>query len=105
MRPRGRAGSFDVQSIEQEFEDVAAVVEAIAAGAASVALCGHSYGAGCAMGAAALADKGSHVILYEPGLGIVGSPSRADPLSALCIPPREEGHCGKQSLRQHRERT
>jgi pimeloyl-ACP methyl ester carboxylesterase len=73
---RGFGGSGDRKeyAIEREFEDVAAVVEVIAANAGAVALCGHSYGAGCAMGAAALADSVSRLILYEPGLGIAYPP-------------------------------
>ena len=71
---RGFGGSGDrdgsENTIEQEFRDVAVVVDAIAARAGLVALWGHSYGAGCAMGAAALTGNLSHLILYEPGLGI-----------------------------------
>jgi pimeloyl-ACP methyl ester carboxylesterase len=50
---------------------VAAVVEAVAARAGGpVALWGHSYGAGCAMGGAALTGAVGWLVLYEPGLGI-----------------------------------
>jgi pimeloyl-ACP methyl ester carboxylesterase len=50
---------------------VAAVVEAVAARTGGpVALWGHSYGAGCAMGGAALTGAVHHLVLYEPGLGI-----------------------------------
>lgn len=70
----GASGDGDRYSIEQEFEDVAAVIDAVAARSGSVALWGHSYGAGCAMGAAALTDNVSHLILYEPGLGIAYPP-------------------------------
>jgi pimeloyl-ACP methyl ester carboxylesterase len=50
---------------------VAAVVEAVAARTGGpVALWGHSYGAGCAMGGTALTDAVGRLILYEPGLGI-----------------------------------
>ena len=66
----GGSGDRDGYTIEQEFRDVAEVVDAIAARAGPVALWGHSYGAGCAMGAAALTGNLSHLILYEPGLGI-----------------------------------
>ena len=73
---RGFGGSGDRKeyAIEREFEDVAAVVEVIAANAGAVALCGHSYGAGCAMGAAALADSVSRLILYRTRTR--GSPTR-----------------------------
>jgi pimeloyl-ACP methyl ester carboxylesterase len=66
----GGSGDRDGYSIEQEFRDVAAVVDVVAARTGPVALWGHSYGAGCAMGAAALTRNVSHLILYEPGLGI-----------------------------------
>jgi pimeloyl-ACP methyl ester carboxylesterase len=67
----GASGDGAGYTIEREFEDVAAVVEAVAARAGGpVALCGHSYGAGCAMGGAALTDAFRHLVLYEPGLGI-----------------------------------
>jgi pimeloyl-ACP methyl ester carboxylesterase len=73
---RGFGGSGDGTgySIAQEFADIAAVVDAVAAGARGVALCGHSYGAGCAMGGATLTDRVSRLILYEPGLGIAYPP-------------------------------
>lgn len=70
----GASRDGDGYTIEREFEDVASVVDAIAARAGSVALWGHSYGAGCAMGAAALTDSVSRVVLYEPGLGIAYPP-------------------------------
>jgi pimeloyl-ACP methyl ester carboxylesterase len=66
----GASGDRDGYTIEQEFRDVAAVVDAIAGRAGPVVVWGHSYGAGCAMGAAALTGNVSHLVLYEPGLGI-----------------------------------
>jgi pimeloyl-ACP methyl ester carboxylesterase len=74
----GASGDRDRYSIEQEFKDVAAVVDAVAARAGAVALFGHSYGAGCAMGAATLTDNVSRVVLYEPGLGIAYPPGWLD---------------------------
>ena len=65
----GGSGDRDGYTIEQEFTDVAVVVDAIAARAGPVALWGHSYGAGCAMGGAARTKNVSHLILYEPSLG------------------------------------
>jgi pimeloyl-ACP methyl ester carboxylesterase len=70
----GASGDGDGYAIEREFEDAAAVVDAIAARTGPVALWGHSYGAGCAMGAATLTGNVSHLILYEPGLGIAYPP-------------------------------
>jgi pimeloyl-ACP methyl ester carboxylesterase len=78
MDRRGRGASSDgasEYSIEREFEDVAAVVDAVAVRAGqSVALWGHSYGANCAMGGAALGDNIDHLVLYEPGLGTAYPP-------------------------------
>jgi pimeloyl-ACP methyl ester carboxylesterase len=73
MDRRGFGASGDAvgYAIEREFEDVAAVVEAVAARTGGpVGLWGHSYGAGCAMGGAALTNNVHHLVLYEPGLGI-----------------------------------
>jgi pimeloyl-ACP methyl ester carboxylesterase len=67
----GASGDAAGYSIEWEFEDVAAVVEAVASRTGGpVALWGHSYGAGCAMGGAAITSSVHHLVLYEPGLGI-----------------------------------
>ncbi len=65
MDRRGRGGSGDTASyaIEREFEDVAAVVEAIGE---PVSLLGHSYGAICSLEASTLTDKIRRLILYEP---------------------------------------
>jgi pimeloyl-ACP methyl ester carboxylesterase len=69
-RGRGASGDAPDYSIEREFDDVAAVVDAVAARTdGSVALWGHSYGANCAMGGAALTHNVHHLVLYEPGLG------------------------------------
>lgn len=54
----GASGEASPYAIERDFEDVAAVVDAVAARTGGpVALWGHSYGANCAMGGAALTDK------------------------------------------------
>ncbi|HWM22501.1 MAG TPA: alpha/beta hydrolase [Ilumatobacteraceae bacterium] len=70
---RGFGASSDAPgyAIEREFEDVAAVVDAVAARTPGpVGLWGHSFGASCAIGGAALSDNVAHLILYEPSLGI-----------------------------------
>lgn len=67
---RGRGGSGDSKSgytIEQEFADIAAVVESLAQPAD---LLGHSYGATVALGAALLTQNLRRLILYEPAPGI-----------------------------------
>ena len=67
----GASGDGADYSIEREFEDVAAVVDAVAARTGGpVALWGHSFGASVAMGAAALTRNISHLLLYEPSLGL-----------------------------------
>jgi pimeloyl-ACP methyl ester carboxylesterase len=67
----GASGDTPGYSIERDFEDVAAVVDAVTARTGEpVALWGHSYGANCAMGGAALTTNVHHLVLYEPSLGI-----------------------------------
>jgi pimeloyl-ACP methyl ester carboxylesterase len=67
----GASGDTPGYTIERDFEDVAAVVDAVAARTGGpVALFGHSYGANCAMGAATLTRNVHHLVLYEPSLGI-----------------------------------
>lgn len=77
MDRRGRGGSGDAQgyAIEREYEDVAAVVDALAGlapgrgpnapatGAVDVA--GHSYGGRCALGASLLTPAIRRVVVYE----------------------------------------
>lgn len=67
----GASGDAPTYSLESEFADVAAVVDEVAARTGEpVVLWGHSFGANCAMGAAALTGNVSHVVLYEPSLGL-----------------------------------
>ena len=67
----GASGDTAAYALQREFEDVAAVVDAVAARTGGpVALWGHSYGAGCAMGGAALTTHLHQLVLYEPGLGL-----------------------------------
>lgn len=75
----GASGDAAGYSIEREFEDVAAVVDAVAARTGGpVALWGHSYGANCAMGGAALTTNVHHLVLYEPSLGLAYPPGSID---------------------------
>ena len=65
---RGRGASADTlpYSIEREFEDVAAVAEALAATSGRpVEVIGHSYGGRCALGAAVRTDTIRRVVSYE----------------------------------------
>jgi pimeloyl-ACP methyl ester carboxylesterase len=71
MDRRGRRGSgagTPPYSIEREYEDVCAVLDAAGPGAI---LAGHSFGAICAMGAALLHPV-PKLILYEPPLPVGG---------------------------------
>jgi pimeloyl-ACP methyl ester carboxylesterase len=65
MDRRGRGGSGDEApyAVEREFEDVAALVDAIGE---PVALLGHSFGAVCALEGALLTPNVRRLILYEP---------------------------------------
>jgi pimeloyl-ACP methyl ester carboxylesterase len=75
----GASGDAAAYSIEREFEDVASVVDAVAARAdGPVALWGHSYGASCAMGGAALTTSVHRLVLYEPSLGLAYPPGSID---------------------------
>lgn len=68
MDRRGRGGSGDAPdyALDREHEDVAAVVDAVAAATGSpVDLLGHSYGGVCAFGAALLTDNIRTLTLYE----------------------------------------
>ena len=87
---RGRGASTDTlpYAIEREFEDVAAVAEAISPeGSAPLAVVGHSYGGRCALGSALLTPSIAKVISYEgaptpPGVSY-GDSTLADELAAL----------------------
>jgi pimeloyl-ACP methyl ester carboxylesterase len=86
-RGRGASGDAPGYSIEREFEDVAAVVDAVAARTGQpAALWGHSYGADCAMGGALRTDQVSHLVLYEPGLGSPFAPGQVESVeTALAV--------------------
>ena len=75
----GASGDAPGYDIEREFDDVAAVVDAVAARTGGpVALWGHSYGANCAMGGAARSANVGRLILYEPSLGLTYPPGTLD---------------------------
>lgn len=94
MDRRGSGASHDggQYAVEREFEDVAAVVDAVAARAgAPVALLGHSFGASCALGGAALTSSVSHLILYEPSLGLAYPPGWVERCEAMIAEGNPEG--------------
>lgn len=64
-RGRGESGDAARYAIEREFEDVAAVVDAIGEPAH---LLGHSYGAVCSLEAALRTPSVRRLVLYEPPL-------------------------------------
>jgi pimeloyl-ACP methyl ester carboxylesterase len=63
-RGRGESGPPGEHALKRQFEDVVAVINAVGE---PVDLLGHSYGARCSLGAAAMAsEKVKHLVLYEP---------------------------------------
>ncbi len=93
---RGREASGDAPAyaIEREFEDVAAVADAMAAEAGTgVDVLGHSYGGRIAMGAALLTASIRRVVSYEgavpPGVG-AGRPALIARLERLQADGRRE---------------
>lgn len=65
-RGRGVSGDGPVYHLGREFEDVAAVVDAVTAAAGSaVNLLGHSFGGLCAFGGATLTTNVHRLVLYE----------------------------------------
>lgn len=65
-RGRGASGDAARYALAREYEDVAAVVAAVAATSGSeVDVLGHSHGGECAMGAAALTGSIRRLVLYE----------------------------------------
>jgi pimeloyl-ACP methyl ester carboxylesterase len=87
-RGRGASGDTPPYAIDREFEEVAAVAEAVAADTKEpLAVIGHSYGGRCALGAALLSASISKVVSYEgaptpPGVSY-GDSALADELAAL----------------------
>ena len=95
MDRRGFGGSTEEPapySLERDFDDVAAVVDAVAAlTCLPVGLWGHSYGANCAMGGAARTGNVHHLVLYEPSLGLRYPPGSIEAIeAALAAGDREE---------------
>jgi pimeloyl-ACP methyl ester carboxylesterase len=65
-RGRGASGDAPDYQVTREFEDVAAVVDAVAEATGSpVDVLGHSFGGLCAFGAAALTASIRRLVLYE----------------------------------------
>lgn len=66
-RGRGESGDSAEYELKREFEDVAAVVDAIDE---PVTLLGHSYGALCSLEAALRTDNLRELVLYEPPIPV-----------------------------------
>jgi len=68
-RGRGASGDGPNYAVEREFEDIAAVVDEVAAtSGTTVDVYGHSGGASFALGAATLTSNVGRLVLYEPAL-------------------------------------
>jgi pimeloyl-ACP methyl ester carboxylesterase len=95
MDRRGRASSGDVQPYDlvREFEDVAAVAASLAGGD-PVDVFGHSYGAVCALGAAARGAPVRRLALYEPP----GPPTVPAEWRARVLPMIEAGQPGRAMM-------
>lgn len=79
----GATPDVDDYAIEHDFADVAAVADAVAARTGGpVLLWGHSYGANCAMGGAARSANVSHLVVYEPSLGLPYPPGSIERIDA-----------------------
>jgi pimeloyl-ACP methyl ester carboxylesterase len=66
-RGRGSSGDGLEYSIEDEYQDVAAVAESLAKEAGRpICVFAHSYGATCTLGAASRAAPFDRIVLYEP---------------------------------------
>lgn len=87
----GASGDGTSHCLDREFADVAAVVEEVAARTGlPVVLWGHSYGASCALGGAALTGSVGHLVLYEPSLGLAYPPGWIDRMETVVSQGRYE---------------
>jgi pimeloyl-ACP methyl ester carboxylesterase len=87
-RGRGASGDGPTYTIEREFEDVAAVADALAADRGRpIAVVGHSYGGRCGLGAALLTPRVGRLVVYEgapePPGATYDPPGFADRFEAL----------------------
>ena len=87
-RGRGASGDGLAYAIEREFEDVAAVADALAAESGGpVDVVGHSYGGRCALGASLLTASIRRIVCYE------GAPAPHDrPYQPAELAARLRGH-------------
>jgi pimeloyl-ACP methyl ester carboxylesterase len=79
----GASPESGAYSADREFDDVAAVVDAVASlDGTPVVLFGHSWGASCAMGGAARTGNVRRLVLYEPSLGLGYPPGSIEAIEA-----------------------
>jgi pimeloyl-ACP methyl ester carboxylesterase len=86
-RGHGESEAGATYSLQKEFEDVLAVVNALPG---SVFVLGHSYGGVCALEAAFLTKKITKLVLYEPPLQDVDHTAVADAMDELIRAGRRE---------------
>jgi pimeloyl-ACP methyl ester carboxylesterase len=90
-RGRGGSGDTDDYRIEQEFDDIATVVDALAEeDGGPVDLFGHSYGALCSVEAALLTSNVRKLVLYEPPMLYAPPQGLVDQLDALLAEGRRD---------------
>ena len=91
-RGRGASGDGPAYAIEREFEDLAAVAEAVAAEAGSaVDVVGHSFGGRCALGASLLTSAIRQVVCYEGAPAPPDQPYQSSGLVARLADHLERG--------------
>jgi len=91
-RGRGSSGDGAEYAVEDEYGDVAAVVQALAEDSGGpVDVFAHSYGATCALGAARHAPPFGGLVLYEPPGPETATPEFVDRLTAWV----DEGRPGR----------
>jgi pimeloyl-ACP methyl ester carboxylesterase len=84
-RGRGASGDRDAYSVEREYNDVARVIDHLAAESGhQVDVIGHSFGGRVALGAALRADGIGRLVVYE------GAPPAGEPYQAAGLPQRLE---------------
>ena len=79
-RGYGDSGDHPDYALEREFEDILAVIDAVGG---SPLLFGHSFGALCALGAAARTDRLAGLVLYEPWLAADGPAYTEDEMDTM----------------------
>lgn len=91
-RGRGASGDTEPYVVEREFEDVAAVVDALAAESAEpVPVVGHSFGGRVGLGAALRTPRLSRLVVYEGAPAPEDRPYQPDDLAARLASLRESG--------------